>query len=123
MQKVLVGMSLLTCAGSSVFEVLDRWRQQGRLVAMADTPSVDSDPLLLVRRHRIRIAILRSLHTGLLRTRGDGCCVGRVWSGDSPLVSSLKQAGVLVYTERQLDAAAVALAALEADAVTALELS
>ena len=71
--------------------------------------------LHLVREHGIRLAILkaRSPSCGNRQTY-DGSFSGVLVDGEGVTAAALRQAGVQVFNEQELDAAAAALRALEA---------
>lgn len=71
--------------------------------------------LALVRRHGIRIAVLKSgsPSCGNLQTY-DGTFSGTKVSGEGVTTALLRREGVQVFSELQLEAAALALAALDA---------
>lgn len=70
--------------------------------------------LRLVREQRIRLAILKARSPSCgNRQNYDGSFSGRLIDGEGVTAAALRQAGVQVFNETELDAAAEALRALE----------
>lgn len=71
--------------------------------------------LELVHRHGIRLAVLKARSPSCgNRENYDGSFSGRRVAGEGVTAAALKRMGVLVFSEEELDAAAVCLAGLEA---------
>lgn len=71
--------------------------------------------LELVQRHGIRLAVLKARSPSCgNRENYDGSFSGRRVPGEGVTAAALKREGVLVFSEEELDAAAVCLAGLEA---------
>ena len=69
----------------------------------------------LVRRYEIRMAVLKARSPSCgNRENYDGSFSGRRVAGEGVTAAALKRMGVLVFSEEELDAAAVCLAGLEA---------
>lgn len=69
----------------------------------------------LVHRHGIRLAVLKARSPSCgNRENYDGTFSGRRVAGEGVTAAALKRVGVLVFSEEELDAAAVCLAGLEA---------
>ncbi|MNE44853.1 hypothetical protein D3C81_907560 [compost metagenome] len=69
----------------------------------------------LVRRHEIRMAVLKARSPSCgNRENYDGSFSGQRVPGEGVTAAALKRMGVLVFSEEELDAAAVCLAGLEA---------
>lgn len=69
----------------------------------------------LVRSHGIRLAVLKARSPSCgNRENYDGSFSGRRVVGEGVTAAALKRMGVLVFSEEELDAAAVCLAGLEA---------
>ncbi len=73
------------------------------------------EAMALVRRHDIRMAVLKARSPSCgNRENYDGRFNGNRVAGEGVTAAALKRMGVLVFSEDELDAAAVCLAGLEA---------
>ncbi|MBB4862904.1 uncharacterized protein YbbK (DUF523 family) [Pseudomonas nitritireducens] len=73
------------------------------------------EAMALVRHHDIRLAVLKARSPSCgNRENYDGSFSGQKVVGEGVTAAALKRMGVLVFSEEELDAAAVCLAGLEA---------
>ncbi|MFV3307094.1 DUF523 domain-containing protein [Pseudomonas sp. NY15181] len=104
--------------GGQGMAVLERARPvvtvDGEDVSQAFLAGADA-AVKLVRHHDIRLAILKARSPSCgHRENYDGSFSGRKVAGEGVTAAALKRMGVLVFSEEELDAAAVCLAGLEA---------